>query len=142
MLSRRLGKGAYFVLSIPICCCCYQTNCQVDDAQEITKSLRPTPISYFGEENAKRGNEKYCTFFEYSSWWSLYSIAVESRIQAMLRTLDVGRSWPQRLFLRLQLMSENTAEWFRCVGRSIQEITTFQVYGKSVQGEHLLNSTY
>jgi hypothetical protein len=110
--------------------------------QDIIKSLRPTPVSYFGEEGTKRGNVKHCTFFEYSSWWSLYSIAVESRIQAMLRTLDVGKSWPQRLLLRLKLMSENTAEWFRCVGRSIQEMTRFQVYGEGVEDEHFIHSTY
>lgn len=71
------------------------------------------------------------TFFEYSHWWSMQSKALEARINSMLRTLDVGRSLPQRIALRVGFLSENLVEWVRCIRRSYSEITRFKVFGHS-----------
>ncbi len=71
------------------------------------------------------------TFFEYSHWWSMQSKALEARIDSMLRTLDVGRTLPQKIAVRLGFLSENFVEWVRCLGRSYREITRFKVFGQS-----------
>jgi hypothetical protein len=57
------------------------------------------------------------------------SKAVEARIDAMLRTLDVGKSSWARLTMRLSFLAENTAEWLRCVRRSFAERKRFPVFG-------------
>jgi hypothetical protein len=53
----------------------------------------------------------------------------------MLRTLDVGKSLSQKISMRLGFLSENIAEWFRCVKRSFQEIHRFKIYGQKEKTE-------
>lgn len=98
----------------------------------MTNALHPTPLPNHGDGFLSGGRMAGSyTFFEYSHWWSMQSKALEARIDSMLRTLDVGRTLPQKIAVRLGFLSENFVEWVRCLGRSYREITRFKVFGQS-----------
>ena len=98
--------------------------------EAMCESLQPTPLPNHGDGFLSGGRMAGSyTFFEYSHWWSFQSKAVSARVDAMLRTLDVGRSLWQRTALRIRFMSQNMAEWIRCLGRSMQEIKRFKIFG-------------
>jgi hypothetical protein len=102
----------------------------------MSAALEPTPLPNHGEGFLSGGRMAGSyTFFEYSHWWSFQSKALEVRVDSMLRTLDVGKSLSQKISMRLGFLSENIAEWFRCVKRSFQEIHRFKIYGQKEKTE-------
>jgi hypothetical protein len=104
--------------------------CDKGMIDEMRRALRPTPLPNHGEGYLSGGRMAGSyTFFEYAHWWSMSSKAVEARIDAMLRTLDVGRSSWARLTMRLSFVAENTVEWLHCVRRSFAERRRFPVFG-------------
>lgn len=98
----------------------------------IYESLQPTPLPNHGDGFLSGGRMAGSyTFFEYSHWWSFQSKAVSARVESMLRTLDVGRSPLEKADLRFRFLYRNMAEWVRCVGRSMQEMRRFKIFGPS-----------
>ena len=112
--------------------------CNKGMEESMRRALKPTPLPNHGEGYLSGGRMAGSyTFFEYAHWWSMSSKAVEARVSAMLRTLDVGRSPWSKLRLRMAFMAENTAEWLRCVRRSFHERRRFPVFGeRSHQNKH------
>jgi len=105
--------------------------CDKGMEDQMRAALKPTPLPNHGEGYLSGGRMAGSyTFFEYEHWWSMSSKAVEARFEAMLRTLDVGRSPWAKLVLRAGFVYENTAEWFRCVRRSFVERRRFPVFGR------------
>lgn len=104
--------------------------CKSGLEDEMYQSLLPTPLPNHGDGFLSGGRMAGSyTFFEYSHWWSFQSKAVSARIDAMLRTLDVGRSPLGKATLRFKFLYQNMAEWMRCVGRSFQEMKRFKIFG-------------
>lgn len=100
-------------------------------------ALHPTPLPTHGEGAFKGGRQAgFHTFFEYRNWWNLHSIAQGARIHAFLRTFDVGKSFWNRLAMRIFMSLDNTISWVGTCCLAIQEIYRFPVYGKDVIDLH------
>lgn len=103
--------------------------CKSGLEEQIYQSLQPTPLPNHGDGFLSGGRMAGSfTFFEYSHWWSSQSKAVSARIDAMLRTLDVGKSLLEKVAMRFGFLYQNITEWARCVARSRLEIKRFPVF--------------
>lgn len=97
----------------------------------------PTALPNHGN-GAHRGGRMagHHTFFEYRHWWSQLSIAQELRVDAMLRTMDVGRSVWGRVGMRLGAAVANYAGWVGTLVLAGKELWRYPVYGKGVTDHH------
>lgn len=93
-------------------------------------ALRPTPLPTHGEGVLKGGRQAgFHTFFEYQHWWDTYSLGQKERVEAMLRTMDVGKSLFHRMIMRLVLTASNTMDWLGTCWLALQEMWRYPVYG-------------